>query len=201
MWHIIGIIAVLVVAFIAWFLMLVRRSARRRDERILKLVAPIGRKIDAGETVTPEEVTEIARRPETRFLLFTVLRGMDHPELIPPEFTSRVAQAECALVYWMMHPKELQDSPERIEHIETVTRSVDGRNAEFLVFRYKMADGHWASENGWILGIVGPMDPDAEPYSYFPGAFSRVGDIEGKITPVQVVDWYVDMLKKKGPAK
>jgi hypothetical protein len=31
-----------------------------------------------------------------------------------------------------------------------------------------------------------------------PGAFSRVGDVEGKLTPSALVDWYVGMLRQKG---
>ena len=31
-----------------------------------------------------------------------------------------------------------------------------------------------------------------------PGAFSRVGDIDGKVKPSELVDWYVGMLRQKG---
>jgi hypothetical protein len=33
-----------------------------------------------------------------------------------------------------------------------------------------------------------------------PGAFSRAGDVDGTVTPVELVDWYVGMLKAKGLA-
>ena len=98
----------------------------------------------------------------------------------------------------MMHPNELQRAPDVIEFIETITRTVNRRETEFHVYRYKMAPGHWASQYGWLLGLAGPMPTDPEPYSEMPGAFSRVGDLDGKVTPTELVDWYVGMLRGKG---
>jgi hypothetical protein len=60
--------------------------------------------------------------------------------------------------------------------------------------------GHWAAKDGWLLGLAGPMQPGAEPYAEMPGAFSRAGDVDGTVTPVELVDWYVGMLKAKGLA-
>lgn len=198
MWYVIGGIAALIVAFIAWRWTSVSRGARKRDGRILKLMDPIGLRLDAGETVTPEEILEIARQRETRFLLYSVLREMGRAELIPPDFNSSICQAESSLAYWLMHPNELQDPPERMKHVQKVTHLVDGSNTTFHVFRYHMPEGHWGAKDGWLLGLVGPMEEHAEPYSFLPGAFSRAGDTEGSITPSELVAWYVDMLKKKG---
>ena len=101
----------------------------------------------------------------------------------------------------MMHPNELQAAPEKIELVETVRRHVDGRDAQFHVYRFRMPAGHWAAKDGWELGLAGPMPESAEPYLEMPGAFSRGGDIEGKVKPAELVDWYVDMLRQKGMIK
>lgn len=61
-----------------------------------------------------------------------------------------------------------------------------------------VAAGHWASKDGWILGLAGPMRRNVEPYFEMPGAFSRVGDLEGKVKPSELVDWHVGMLRQKG---
>ena len=114
MWYVLGGIALAIIAFIAWRWTSVGRGARQRDERILLLLDPIGRKLDAGETVTPDEILAIARRPETRFMLYAGLKDMGHPELIPSDYDSPADQAESALAYWLMHPNELQDFPEKI---------------------------------------------------------------------------------------
>lgn len=189
---------IFVLGFIFWRWTSVARGARKRDEQILSLIDPIGKKLDSESTKVSDEVNELSKRPEVRFMLYTVLTDMKHPELIPNKYSSSLCQAESALAYWLMHPNELQDPPEKIEHIKEIVNSIDGKDKKFHVFRYKMAQGHWAAKDGWQLGVVGPMDDNAEPYSCLPGAFSRAGDTEDRITPEDLVNWYIDMLGKKG---
>ena len=195
------VIAVLLVVFIVWRWTSVARGASQRDEKLLQRLDPIGKKIDAGEIVSLHEIATLAAKPEIRFMLFGVLRHMKKAELLPTGYSSSVAQGESALAYWMMHPNELQDAPETIEFVETVKRSAGGRDADFHIYRFKMPAGHWAAKDGWILGLAGPMPVNVEPYSEMPGAFSRSGDIDGKVKPVELVDWYVEMLRQKGILK
>jgi len=44
-------------------------------------------------------------------------------------------------------------------------------------------------------------DGSEPPYSDMPGAFSRATDIDGKVKPAELVDWYVGMLKQQGMIK
>ena len=196
-----GVIVVLLLAFIVWRLTSVGRGMRQRDEKLLVRLDPIAKKIETGQAVSSEEIETLAARPEFRFMLFAMLREMRRPELFPSKYSSSVAQGESALAYWMMHPNELQDAPEAIELVETITRPIDGQESDFHVYRYKMPAGHWAAKDGWILGLAGPMKRDVGPYSERPGAFSRVGDIDGKVKPSELVDWYVRMLRQKGIVK
>jgi len=200
MWYVVGAIAVIIIAFVAWRWTSVERGARQRDERILERLLPIAQKLEAGETVTPDEVLQLARSPEVRFILFAALKDKSRPELIPSDFNSPVDQAESALVYWMMHPNELEDPPEKIEHVQEVTCQFKGADAHFHVFRYRMPEGHWAAADGWLLGLAGPMSKESEPYASMPGAFSRIVDKEGEVAPQELVDWYIDMLRQKGLA-
>lgn len=193
-----AVIAVLIVAFVVWRWTSVARGASQRDERLVARLDPIGTRIEAGELVSPQEIAALAAKPEIRFMLFGALRHMKKPELLPVGYSSSVAQGESALAYWMMHPNELQDAPETIEFVETVKRQVDGRAADFHVYRYRMAVGHWAAKDGWLLGLAGPMPVDAELYTEMPGAFSRAGDVDGQVKPADLVDWYVGMLRGKG---
>lgn len=194
-----GVVFLLLVVFIIWRWTSVGRGMRQRDESLLSRLDPIGQKLESGETVSPEEIAKLASRPEIRFMLFAMLRHMEHPELIPSGHTSSVAQGESALAYWMMHPNELGDAPDKMELLETIRRSVgEGREVEFHVYRYKMAEGHWAAKEGWLLGLAGPMRNEAEPYTEMPGAFSRVGDVDGTIKPSELVEWYAGILQRKG---
>lgn len=194
----VGGFVALLVGFVLWRLASVSRGMRQRDGKLVARLTPIGEKIEKGQAVSATEIEAVAARPEIRLLLFAMLRHMKHPELLPTKYCSSVEQGESALAYWMMHPNELQDAPEAIELVETIQRPVDGQPADFHVYRYKMPPGHWAAKDGWILGLAGPMKPGAEPYTEMPGAFSRVGDIEGKVKPSELVDWYVGMLRQKG---
>jgi hypothetical protein len=193
-------VVVLLVAFIAWRWTSVRRGARRRDDALLDRIEPLGRRLDAGETVSPGEFAALAARPEIRYVLFEVLRQMNRADLLPTNYSSSVQEGESALAYWLMHPNELQGAPEEIQLVETVRTTVDGLGADFHVYRYRMPQGHWAAKDGWLLGLAGPMRSGSEPYAEMPGAFSRAGDADGKVTPAELVDWYVGMLKAKGLA-
>lgn len=188
---------VLVIVWIVWRWTSVGRGARQRNKRLLDILDPLGRKFDAGEVVTKEEVATLAARPELRHMLFAVLRGMEKTELLPDTFRSPVDQAASSLAYWMMHPNELQDPPERIELLKTVPRDFQGTQQEFHVFRYRMPAGHWAGGE-WLLGFAIAPKADEEPYDGVTSAFSRAGDIEGKVEPEDIVDWYINMLRQKG---
>jgi hypothetical protein len=171
---------------------------RQRDEKLLVRLDPVAKRMEAGEVVSPQEIEVLAASPEIRFMLFAMLREMKRPELFPAKYSSSVAQGESALGYWMMHPNELQDAPEAMELVETLNRTVDGQETEFHVYRYKMPVGHWAAKDGWILGLAGPIRHGVEPYSEMLGAFSRAGDMDGKVKPSELVDWYIDILRPKG---
>jgi hypothetical protein len=196
-----GVFLVLLVVFIVWRWTSVGRGMRQRDERLLVRLDPVAKRIESGQPVSSQEIEALAARPENRFMLFAMLREMKRPELLPAKYSSSVAQGESALAYWMMHPNEFQDAPEAMELVETFKRAIDGQEADFHVYRYKMPAGHWAAKDGWILGLAGPMKRGVEPYSERPGAFSRAGDIDGKVKPSELVDWYVDVLHQKGMTK
>jgi hypothetical protein len=59
-----------------------------------------------------------------------------------------------------------------------------------------MPAGHWSSTE-WQLGLAGPFFPGEQPYQSVAGGFSRAGDTLEKVTPGELVDWYVDMMRKK----
>ena len=193
-----GALFVLFAVFIIWRWTSVGRGTRQQHEKLLALLDPIAKRLEAGQAVSQSEIEAIASRPETRFMLFAMLRELKRPDLMPTNYSSSVAQGESALAYWMMHPNELQDAPQSIELVETVTRTIGGHEAQFHVYRYKMPPGHWAANDGWLLGLAGPMEQGIEPYTKEPWAFSRSGDVEGKIKPSELVDWYISMLRQKG---
>lgn len=191
-------VVALIIAFIIWRLISVFRGANQRDKILMRRIDGILKRIRAGETVSTQEVEELAAHPENRYILFSALRQINKDDLFPGSYSSSISQGESALAYWMMHPHELQDAPDKIEYIETFKRHVNDHDSDFHVYRYKMPPGHWAAKDGWILGLTGPMANESAPYSALPGAFSRAGDVEGTVTPAELVDWYIGMLRQKG---
>ncbi len=187
------VIVVLLAAFVWWRNTSVVRGARQRNQKILPLIDPIGEKLAAGKQPSIEEIESVANKSYARPYLYEVLKHFERLDLFPKHFTTPEAQAESKLVFWMMHPNELQDAPETIKLAEKVTRKLDGEMAGFYVFRYQMTDGHWAAKDGWLLGLSGPFFKNDVPYSGVAGAFSRCGDKDGEVNPDELVDWYIEV--------
>jgi hypothetical protein len=192
----VGILVVLFVAFIVWRWTSVERGARQRDDAIIAELEPIGAPLYAGDSVPPETVAAMAEKWHVRPLLYYILKDVEKLDIFPEHLRSEEAQAEGALVYWMLHPNELQASPEKLEHVEKVVRTLDGQTANFYVMRYKMPAGHWAADDGWMLGLAGPFFANEPPYSGVAGAFSRC-DKDGHVRPAEFVDWFIDMVTQK----
>ena len=188
-------VAIALVAFVAWRYTSVSRGANARDEALLKRLDSLAARFESKAKVTAEEVAEFASSPELRPMLYAMLTHYQATDLLPPAHLSQEAQAESTLVYWMLHPNELQAAPASIELLEKVDRQSAGRAATFYVFRYRMPEGHWAGTE-WILGLAGPFAADDKPYQAAAGGFSRAGDAAGKVTPAELVDWYVGVLER-----
>ena len=186
-----------VAAFVVWRYTSVRRGARAREEALLKRLDPIGQRLEKKAEIRPEEIHHLAASPELRYFLYQILTTFGRPQLFPGQYLSQEAQAQSALTYWLLHPNELQAAPTVSELVEKVERQVSGRAGTFYVFRYKMPAGHWAGPD-WLLGLAGPFFPDDLPYHKLAGAFSRAGDKATKVSPPELVDWYLGVLKGRG---
>jgi hypothetical protein len=196
--YILGGLVGLVVLFVGWSIWSVVRGGRRRDERLITELEPLAQRLAGNGEVTASEVATLAQRPELRYPLHALLKEHGRSDLFPGDWLNLQSEAEASLAYWLMHPHELQDRPERMELVATQTRKVGERDGRFFIFRYRMAEGHWAAKDGWLLGAAGPSFEDDGRYARLVSAFSRAGDREGSLTPGELVDWYVGMLRQKG---
>ena len=184
-----GIVAALAV-WVVWRIGSVGRGARQRDGRILRELAEIEARLRSNTEVGSVDIQPLAARPHLRRLLFGILRQYEKAQLFPEEHLSRRSQAEAVLVYWLMHPNELQNPPAELQHLVTLSRDVNERKAEFEVFRYKMPVGHWAGSE-WILGLAGPFFATDAPYAGVATGWSLTSDREDRATPESVLDGYL----------
>lgn len=174
------------------------RGVRKVRNKLRREVEPLSKRLEAQEGVDPNEVLAYARQPHLRSTLFQVLKRVGRLDLFPEAFLTDEAQGIARLVPWLMHPHELQTAPEEIELVERVARRVENEECSFLVYKYRMGEGHWAAKDGWILGVVGPFTKNGPPYNEtHTRAFSRIKDLYGKITPAELVDWFKNTITKK----
>jgi hypothetical protein len=196
-WYVLigGAIAVWLV--LMWAKASVRRGGRVRDRKILKMLDPVGRRLAQGEPVSRAEVAQLAAMPHTRRMLYGLLKHFERLDLFPAELRDARTQAEAALAYWLLHPNEFQDVPAEMALVERVAREVDGEAVAFYVFRFRMGEGHWAANSGWLLGLAGPFIRRDVPYANPAGAFARGGDRFGETSPEELVDWFIGMVRRK----
>jgi hypothetical protein len=171
----------IIVAFVAWRWTSVARGARKRDERILPLLDPIAALLENGQPVAAADVETVASHPYARPLLYTMLEHYKRLDLFPGKYLDRTSHAEASLMYWLAHPNELQDYPEAMELVDTVSHTWSGGSAR---------------DDGWLLGVVGPYSESADGYASEASPFSRAGDKAGEVTPSELVAWYAKMLEK-----
>jgi len=190
-------VGILIVAFIWWRYTSVARGARQRDDKLLAVLDPLAQRLSKKEPVTAEEISGLCAQPQYRPMLYQMLKHFERLDLFPADATSIGAQGAGVLAYWMMHPNELQGAPSEIEMVEEIEKVVQGEHAKFLVYRYRMPPGHWAANDGWILGLAGPFVATDVPYSGLAAGFSRCGDKYGEVKPAELIDWFVEMVTRK----
>ena len=193
----VAIAVIVVVLFLIWRITSVVRGARRRDARILAELAPLQDRLERKVALASDDVDSLARRPHLRGMLHQLLTAYGKADAFPGEFNTRLHHAETLLAYWMTHPNELQDPPETMERVDTISRRLGARDGEFLVFRYLMPPGHWAGGD-WLLGLAGPFFEGDVPYADSAAtAFAVATDKDGAVSPDAIVDRFIDIFEKK----
>ncbi|MCP3967852.1 MAG: hypothetical protein GY750_19750 [Lentisphaerae bacterium] len=187
----VGAFVSLIFGFICWGRVSASRGSRKRDKMIINALLPICEKLEAKESISAEEVESYAVKSYLRPMLYSFLKFYERRDLFPERYLDIKSQGEAELIQWMIHPHEMQAPPDTIELIESIKQPIDNKDnlGEFLVYRYKMPADHWAAEDGWMVGIVGPYRENDVPYSGEALAFSRF-DKYGEVDPNELVNWF-----------
>ncbi|MCF6308243.1 MAG: hypothetical protein L3J09_09825 [Flavobacteriaceae bacterium] len=186
-------IVLIVIGIIVLFIIYRYFAFKKESAQTYKLrferIKPLQKKLGNGEEIKKEEVLEYAKDNKTRELTYQILYEHNKTELFPKEYLTIESGAESKLVNWLEFPTELDKTPDDIKHIEKVKIEFDGNNVFYHVFKYMTNKPHWAAENGWMLGVVGPYFDDSKPYDFPAATFSRCSSKVGEIEPKDEVKW------------
>ncbi len=172
---ILGILVLLVIAFIVWRLVATARGGRKPLMRLLEQIAPVIDAVRAGLRPDAAQVRQFAADPATRKVLYDTLLYHQRLDLFPTTYRTWEAMAEADLVFWLCHPNELGSPPDAIELMATVPdpAGTGGSSRKYFVFRFKTKPPHWAASDDWLAGVAGPYPTAGDPMPGGTGTFSR----------------------------
>lgn len=156
-----------------------RKKYKDRDADIFEKLAPLTEIVEKGEDPDPALLQALAQDTALRSAMYAILKVNEKTHLFPKAFLNFEAGAETAMVYWLLHPNELGQSPDHIKFLKKVQREYQLKGREekepldYYVFQFRMDEPHWAAEFGSVLGVTGPYVAESEPYDSAPATFSR----------------------------
>lgn len=165
----------IVVLFFVWRVVATVRASNRRTLKILEEINPVLDALRQDLEPAAEDVLRFAESPRTRNVLYDSLHAQNREDLFPKQFLNHDSFAESDMVFWLCHPNELGRAPDEIELMAKVSKDAGEPTGwvEYFVYRYRTKSPHWASEDGWLAGVSGPIQPDLPPSTLRPGTFSR----------------------------
>jgi diadenosine tetraphosphatase ApaH/serine/threonine PP2A family protein phosphatase len=182
----------------AWFYIRARMGNRRNVEALLADILPVISALREGRTIPQEQITQLAKRPDTRGGLYQALSEMGHASLFPGEYAALPKIAESHLVVWLLHPHELGAIPDGIELVKDIERQ-EGDPPEshhFFVFKFRTNPPHWAAKSGWMAGVAGPYAAGQPPLGSPSVVFSRLEAIDSA-TPEEHLGKIEKLFSKK----
>lgn len=188
----IGIVVICIAFFFIYRSVVVSRQNTKLNEIRFGRIEKLHTMLEEDRVLSKKDILPFAENLLTRQLAFELLTNFKRIDLFPKEYYSIVKSAESILANWLEKETELGTCPDEIDYIKRVTFDYDGQGnwMHYEVFKFRVNPPHWASDNGWILGVVGPYFDDSKPY-YYPGvAFSRINDaLLEKVTPEEEAEW------------
>ncbi len=188
---ILGLIVLTIAIFAIYRILKVKRQNNKLNAKRFNRVKGLYDKLENGKELTEKDVLPFAKSILTRETAFQLLTDHDKTTLFPKEYNTLIKGAESNLANWLEFPTELDACPDEIEYLKRVTFDFDGQNnlVHYEVFKYRVNEPHWAANDGWILGVVGPYFDDSKPYDFPQATFSRVSSTVDKVTPDEEAKW------------
>ena len=177
-------------AYLAYRIVKVRVQNRNLNAKRWNRIAPLYEAIEASRGINEDDVRPYAEDLATRWTTLELLTSFSLIELFPPELYTIEQTAMGNLANWLEFPTELGAIPEEIEHLKLVTIDFDdeGNKVLYHVYKFRINEPHWAAENGWMLGVVGPYFDDSSPEDHPSATFSRLTKLDDA-TPEEEAQW------------
>ena len=185
---IVGIIILLTI----FLLIKVKLGSFKTARQVTKKLEPIRTALENNQELDKNLLEELAGDPLIRNSLYDDLKKFNKSEYFPAKYRTKKYFAESDLVYWLNHPNELRQPPDKIELMETITieSDTDLGKLEYYLFRFRTAPPHWASQDGWMAGVSGPyLTSENAPLIVPPGTFSELEKYDSK-TPQEHVEYF-----------
>jgi hypothetical protein len=194
----IGAAIALIVGFGIWRIFATIKGSHLIHARLQNEVRPVRACLERKESPSQADVDRLARDPRTRATLYETLREHKRADLMPAAYATQQALAESRLVTWLMHPNELAAAPDEITlGAEVALPDADAKDERWLVYRFRTMAPHWASQIGWMAGVVGPVRSRSEPTPDVPVVFSRLPHWDSA-TPEGHAAAVRDLMRQKG---
>jgi len=167
----IAIIAV-VIALLVYLYIRTVSGEYRRTGNLQEEIKGVVNEIREGGLPDKSEIEAFARSSRTRNILLHSLRELDSEDLFPEKYLTVPSIAESDMVYWLMHPNELDSAPDEIVPVYESTVIIDGKENQFFVFKFRTLGDHWAAKDGWMAGVAGPYLKGGKPEPFARNVFS-----------------------------
>ncbi|HXL57545.1 MAG TPA: helix-turn-helix domain-containing protein [Chitinophagaceae bacterium] len=95
------------------------------------------------------------------------------------------------------YPAELDTIPSKIEFVTKEIIQEADTTFTYYVFKFKTDPPHWAAEDGWMIGCVGPYRKFDNPYAWPKGTFSRFNHIDSVSTKEEAIWCHDHVLRNK----
>ncbi|MDN3581423.1 hypothetical protein [Mucilaginibacter flavus] len=196
---VIGVIVCALALFVAYRLLKVKAQRKKLDEVKHRRLQPLYDKLMGDKALSLDDVLPFAENMLTRYDVFHLLKEHNKLAIFPIAYYTLVKGAESSLATWLEFPTELDACPDEMEHIKRVTFDFDaeGNQVHYEVFKYRVNAPHWAADNGWMLGVVGPFFDDSEPYDFAHATFSRVDSTVANVSPEDEAKWVHEHISLK----
>jgi hypothetical protein len=186
---VIGLIILVAILFIVYRYVTVQIQNKKLSQSRFDRIKPLHEKLESRQDLHPEFIFPYAQNLLTRQEAFLMLNHYNRADLFPKEFYTIEKGAESNLAIWLEFPTELGACPDEIELVKKVSLDIDSNKFLYFVFKFRINEPHWASKDGWMIGVVGPYYDNSRPYDFPSATFSRFDSRFETTSPDEEAKW------------